>query len=250
MKTILLDVGNHRIKMNRLSSTQETGYLDDASLNAWLAGLNGREEEVKLIISSVRGEVFRRKLSSQTENWIHPPYFLSITDVPGFNTTYLEPETMGIDRVLAIHAAIDLEQGRRSPMLVIDAGTVVTIDHVDRESVHTGGMFFPGLHSIRGSISRDADRIAPVICDNVEMNAGRSTRQCICSGTLTGWLSAVTGIIDSLSATGDCRLFVCGGDASLLLEYRRLKSRLVHVPDLVLDGMGKVALNILNQDDV
>ncbi|MFH0910326.1 MAG: type III pantothenate kinase, partial [Planctomycetota bacterium] len=51
------------------------------------------------------------------------------------------PETTGGDRLTAARAAWEREQ---RAVLVIDAGTAVTVDAVDREGVFLGGAILPG----------------------------------------------------------------------------------------------------------
>lgn len=238
MKTIFLDVGNHSVKAwgLEITASEEGGSLvrlDDAGLANALHLLDGVKNEIKLVVSNVRGGDFRKQLQVLTSGWV-APRFLSMTDFPGFITRYKKPETMGIDRIVAMQGAAALYKG---PLLVVDAGTVVTIDRLDASGNHMGGYFFPGLHSIRHAISAHAQHIKPVSCGPELLSEGLSTDECACSGTLLGWASAISGMITALCADESHLVVVCGGGGELLVEYMQTDQQVRFRPELVFDGM-------------
>ena len=72
----------------------------------------------------------------------------------GINVVYDKPETIGVDRVLAAHAAYRFfgDTG-----VVIDAGTAVTIDAVAADGTILGGFIFPGPDILSRSLSEKTD---------------------------------------------------------------------------------------------
>ena len=235
MKTILVDAGNERLKLNVLHADQGFDLCgsdyDNDHTQEFFNDLSDYEQPVRIIVSSVRGSYFQRQLLTLTEHWEIPAYFLSIQDIPGFRTLYKQPPTLGIDRCLALVGAT----ARYSlPLMVVDAGTVVTVDLVDKDGIHTGGMFFPGLNILRKGMAAGADLLSEAPCKNEMEGKGITTQECLCSGTLTGWVSALSGIIDTMDPD-EATIVVCGGDGEkyLAVSGRGYQSD----PHLVFEGM-------------
>ncbi len=63
--------------------------------------------------------------------------------------SYQEVSSLGSDRWLAMIASYELCRG--NDFVVIDIGTAVTIDVVNRSGNHEGGLIFPGLQKIRNT---------------------------------------------------------------------------------------------------
>ncbi len=235
MKTILVDAGNQRIKLQVLGVDQslvlsESSYENEQA-QIFFSDLRSYEQPVRVLVSSVQGSCFKRELLQITKNWQIAVRFLSLQDVPNFRTHYTRPASLGIDRCLAMHGAMTKY---KLPLIVVDAGTVVTVDRINQDAVHTGGMFFPGLGVLRNGINASADSLQQVHCQGEYEGAGITTHDCLCSGTLTGWVSAVSAIIDAMNFDG-ASVVVCGGEGEryLTTSDRDYQSD----PGLVFTGM-------------
>ena len=55
-------------------------------------------------------------------------------------------EQTGRDRLVAAWMAVQLNDGK-GPLIVVDAGTAVTVDWIDEQTVFQGGLIFPGAQS-------------------------------------------------------------------------------------------------------
>ncbi len=130
------------------------------------------------------------------------------------------PEKLGIDRLVGAHAA-RLRFG--TPLVVVDAGSAVTVDWVNAEGEFAGGAILPGLALQLGSLATGTDALPRIDCSLQATTAipARNTSQAILLGVLT----TVSAGIDRLAAryadeagleTQDCRLILTGGDASVL----------------------------------
>jgi pantothenate kinase type III len=62
------------------------------------------------------------------------------------------PQQLGRDRLIAAWRATKLSSHR--PLVIIDAGTAVTIDFVDLRGIHLGGLILPGMHVMLNSLGR------------------------------------------------------------------------------------------------
>ena len=142
---------------------------------------------------------------------------------------YLEPEKLGIDRWLAVLAAYE---AYRSSVLVIDAGSAMTVDLVSTDGQHVGGYILAGSHMMREGLAHGTDAVKVNALDPVNlMVPGNNTADAVNRGCL---LTAVA-VIEKLAAQYPAALVVTGGDAPQLIEALSLDS--FHHPDLVLEGL-------------
>jgi type III pantothenate kinase len=148
----------------------------------------------------------------------------------GLVNCYEHPERLGIDRWLAMIGARTLVQGM---FCVVDAGTAMTIDVVDADGRHRGGLIMPGL-----AMMIDSLRAGTSIPDYAEQETpallGCSTVSGISLGCLQG-LGALVDKVIAASGPGEPRLLLTGGDAMRVATV--IDHPAEHVPDLVLRGL-------------
>jgi type III pantothenate kinase len=127
--------------------------------------------------------------------------------------------------------------------LVIDAGTCITFDYIDRNKKYFGGSISPGLTMKFKALHTFTGRL-PLV-EQTEKNAeqvplvGQNTVACLQSGVLNGTLAEVDGMIAAyLKQSPDLITVMCGGDAPFF--ETNLKARIFAVPDLVLIGLNRI----------
>lgn len=155
-------------------------------------------------------------------------------------TTLEPPVTVGADRLLAALAAFDRSQ---EACVVIDAGTAVTVDFVDRMGVFQGGVIAPGLGAMLEAMHRTTAALpllTPPRMGKEEVPAGpmgKTTAQAMMLGAVESIRGLAHRMIDRYAeaAMGYPRVVATGGDAPLLFEDDDLVE--IIVPDLVLMGM-------------
>ena len=136
---------------------------------------------------------------------------------------------LGIDRWLAILAGFQRIAGA---MVVIDAGSALTVDFVDELGKHKGGYIVPGISMMRHSLSKGAEGIRLCSCaDDDPRFPGFNTGEAVSKGCLLSSVSLIKYLSEDQSST----LVMTGGDAKLLLQY--LGHSPVYVEDLVLEGL-------------
>jgi len=142
---------------------------------------------------------------------------------------YQEPEKLGIDRWLAVVAAY---QAYQTSVLVIDAGSAMTLDLVSADGQHVGGYILAGSQMMREGLAHGTDAVKVDALDPVNvMVPGKSTADAVNRGCL---LTAVA-VIEKLAAQYPAALVITGGDAPQLIEALSLDN--FHRPDLVLEGL-------------
>ena len=153
---------------------------------------------------------------------------------------YATPHTLGLDRKAAACGAFAL-YGGGDMLMVIDAGSALTIDIVDEYGNFSGGNISPGL-MMRFRALHEFTASLPMI-ETPERDFSRKgfdTRSAIIAGVEGGWVDEVAAMIRRGIAAGVKRVLLCGGDAGLLselLERENLKVNIHHVPHLVALGL-------------
>lgn len=153
---------------------------------------------------------------------------------------YATPHTLGVDRIAAVCGALDLFPQR--DCLVIDAGTCITYEWLDKEANYYGGSISPGLEMRLKAMHTFTARL-PLVNVNPEVDlVGDSTEHGMQSGAWYGVLAEMEGVIDRYKIKyPEIQVLVCGGNASLF--ENRLKHTIFAAPDLVLGGLNRILLH-------
>ena len=150
-----------------------------------------------------------------------------------------EPAKTGIDRLLAAWAAYAYtsEQNQpngpipngpipNGPIIVIQAGTAVTVDFVDSEGVFCGGAIMPGLGLSLQLLAAGTDQLPWLgnhFVNILPELPGKNTVQAISAGVnaaLVGGASHLVQRYRNQSPNGpNVKVVVTGGDGSLLLPH-------------------------------
>lgn len=219
MERCLLDLGNTRYKWIG------NGDLSEHSPNQRLyAEENPAVELVDQIfesndlrywsVSSVRSDAFNLSVKERfLARGGKAIRFISLPEETPFRLAYHRPEQFGIDRYLDLLAARALYGW---PLIIVDAGTAVTIDALDAQGDHAGGVILPGLDLMRRSLGQGTDRIAEN-ADAPQRLFGESTAECVSGGIWFGLRSAIQGIVDEMRTTiGAVPVVLTGGDAAMV----------------------------------
>jgi type III pantothenate kinase len=153
------------------------------------------------------------------------------------------PHKVGIDRLLAAFAAVK-EYGD-SPMLIVDAGSAVTVDVVQNRTF-CGGAILPGLTALTETYPKISEKLPLVALPDPSLTTrpvypGKNTKEAIHSGLYWGTVGAIRQFYEMLcSKQKDVRLILTGGDGRYLLPGldRVIPPRQIEYHEfLVLDGI-------------
>ena len=150
----------------------------------------------------------------------------------GVHNAYLQPEKLGVDRWLALVAVHNLY---RQAACIVDCGTAITVDLIDADGKHQGGLISPGLTLMKKSLAAGTEALP---FDKTSHVAGPAdfTAAAIYSGTL----AAAVGLIEHVLSkqVNPVSVILTGGDAELIAA--QLASRPTVDIDLVLRGLAVV----------
>jgi len=188
----------------------------------------------RMLVASVRGEGFKTAFSSlMTEKWhLQPEFATPRKQSCGVINAYTDVGKLGVDRWLAMLAAYHRED---EACCVVDCGTTITVDLVNRNGQHQGGYIVPGLQLLRDTLATRSKALATEPAEWNLTAPGTSTISAVHSGILRCVLGFIRDIHQSNNSGELHRWYFTGGDATVLLPH--LNWEIKHEPDLVLDGL-------------
>lgn len=241
-RVLLVDLGNTRLKWAWLGRSLKPGVMH-------AGGLPPLRAADRVLAVSVASAAVRRKFVAEVRRQTgHAPFFVrSTTQAAGVHNGYREPWRLGADRWVALLGARPLAKD----VLVVDAGTAVTLDLLDAQGVHHGGFILPGLELMvaslferTGGIRRRAavsGKSAASARATVKLNKfGTTTREAVVQGALHAIAASVDGAVKKAGETLGRKplVLLTGGDARQI--SRALCSRFELRPKLVLEGLARL----------
>lgn len=240
MSQLVIDIGNSRTKiaifddreliksdvLQSLSEDKLEGYLKDSSIQ-------------QSIISSVKDgiEVLEEVLIEHTD---YVRFSAALNT--GINNQYKTPGTLGLDRLAGVIGAKALYP--QENRLVIDLGTCITYDAVDKDNVYRGGSISPGVKMRLRAMHDLTGRLPLIPLKDFDGLEGYDTETSMLSGVVNGTFLEMAGFIEKyITQYSELRVILCGGDANFF-DTRLKNSIFAHTlktePDLVLIGLNEV----------
>ena len=158
------------------------------------------------------------------------------TPIP-FKNHYKTKNTLGLDRIAALAGAEKISRGKNN--LVIDIGSCITYDFLDKDNVYHGGSISPGM-DIRFKAMHDYTKRLPLITEIKKTNLiGESTKDAMVSGVINGIAAELDGIISRYQLKWpDLEVIMCG--RGLNSFESKLKAHIFASPKLVLIGLNRI----------
>ena len=196
----------------------------------------------KVIISSVV-ETSDKELRVLDDICPKVVYFSSSTPTP-LKIEYRTPHTLGTDRIAALIGALSLSPGKN--ILVIDAGSAITVDFVGKEGTYNGGNISPGIKMRLKALHEFTGRLPLVEKEGDTPFLGHDTETAIRSGVFQGVCHEIEGYISEFQRKyGNVLVFLTGGDENSLKN--NIKSRIFADKFLVAKGMNRILLDYDNK---
>ena len=163
------------------------------------------------------------------------PVILSAQTVIGVGINYPKPHTIGPDR-LANAMAVHHHYG--APSIVVDFGTAVTFDVVDRHGDYAGGVISPGLSAMTDYLHEKTALLPRIKIREARTAIGKNTEEAMIIGAVHGYRGLIQGILRELKRelkSDSLPVVATGGYAALMA--RRLPDITAVEPLLTLEGL-------------
>ncbi len=241
---LALDVGNTRITVGifrgrRLDFRGSILTYAASSCSALLRGLlrkgraDPREIEGVIVSSVVPKATLSLKKALKTLRLPRPFVLGEKLEAPVVNR-YRIPSQVGQDRLVNAAAAYFLYGG---PAIVVDFGTAITVDLVNRRREYLGGLIVPGVEIALEALTNRAALLPKIGLTRPKEFLGRDTVSSMRSGLFFGYGALCDGIVKRLKAryAPRAKVIATGGHSPLIAPYCRT-IQIVN-PDLTLHGL-------------
>lgn len=247
MATLLVDIGNSRLRWCasdgiRCGPVTVRDYTGPDVADLLTGEWGALASPSRVVVSNVAGEGVATAVNAAAQAlWGMDAAFVKARpSACGVTNGYIHPERLGPDRWAAMIAAHHQFSG---PKCIVDCGTAVTLDVLDRDGKHLGGLILPGLTMMRGALISGTSDLSLEAPESPPPNGllANETSDAIQGGTLYMLIAAVDRISEDVASELPedlCRV-ITGGDAPALLPL--LGYSYHHEPDLVLKGLALLA---------
>lgn len=234
MRKFYLDIGNTYYKMAVFSggkwSVLADGRIDqDGEFTSKMEVITSADQ---LIISSVRKDIMELLKNAVL---VQSVQIIDNQCIPENRMNYDTPNTLGVDRFLVANAAFQ-ESGKS--VIVIDAGSAITIDLMNEAGVYMGGVIMPGVRIQKTSIRDNLPELPDIESVIPKDWPGKSSKECLEWGVNGALQFAINGFIKRYVSTyKNADLYVTGGDSEVIQRVINVDIEIRRRKFLLFDGM-------------
>lgn len=227
---LLIDQGNTRTKFGRVhrGRVQRIAVVPTAEAASAVAALPLEGVTAAAGVSSAGPA--RDALTAALAVHDVPIRWIVSAHAGGLRLSYREPARLGADRYAAMRGAW-AEVG--DAVVVIDAGTAITIDALDAHACQCAALLLPGFGLQRAALARGTAAVRPRATQRLQL-AARDTDGAVEAGLWTAALGALDRVVAAVQPT---LVLATGGDAPLLVRRWQGPVPIRHRPELVLAGV-------------
>ncbi len=234
---LVVDIGNSSSKIGVFKNREQVFETRIENFDvSYFNDLIEQQKIKKCIVSSVR----------DTRNLELIPFLKSKTDVfllldentplPVKNC-YETPATLGKDRLAAVIGANYFYP--ESDVLVIDSGTAITFDFINKNKEYLGGNISPGLEMRYKALNHFTNKLPLLSKTDLYSLLGRNTNSAINNGIINGIIFEINGYVSELKIEyADLKVVLTGGDGNFFAK--KLKRTIFVVANLVLVGLNRI----------
>jgi len=239
---LLFDIGNTNTHLG-LANGRRVVRQADIPTAGWFDGTAARQMRKFAGRSVPEGAVFCSVVPGATRVarqrirrlWKLKPLELTAKTVRGVGIDYPQPDTIGPDRLANAVAA---RHHFGAPVVVVDFGTAVTFDVINRAGDYTGGIIAPGLAAMTDYLHEKTALLPRIKIREIRTGIGRSTEEAMLIGAVHGYRGLVRELIAELKRELKVKrlpVVATGGYAGLIAA--RLPEISAVEPALTLEGL-------------
>ncbi|AFU69033.1 pantothenate kinase type III CoaA-like protein [Psychroflexus torquis ATCC 700755] len=235
---LAIDIGNTLVKLAIFDQDQLLESSSSSSENV-LTHVNALIEAYPKLSNGIISSTAQvpKDLKNKLTSQLNLVEFTHESKV-NFKNNYTTPETLGLDRIALVVAASEIYPNAN--VLVIDAGTCITYDFLDKTNTYQGGAISPGLQMRFKAMHTFTEKL-PLItksCQNTYF-IGKSTHEAMRIGVFKSVCYEIDGYIeDYLADYEDLTVVLTGGDYYLLSAS--IKNSIFATSNFLLKGLNKI----------
>jgi type III pantothenate kinase len=246
-KVLLLDIGNTNTHLG-MADGERIVRQGNIPTTAWFQEKGGKlvrdfvgSHRVKgAALCSVVPRTTNFALAAIEERWQLRCVVLAPKTLRGIGVDYPRPGSIGPDR-LANAVAVKYRFG--APAVVVDFGTAVTFDVVNRAGNYVGGIIAPGLAAMTEYLHEKTALLPRIRIRETRSAIGKSTEEAMLVGAVRGYRGLVRELVFELKSELKARnlpVIATGGYGGLIAA--KLPEITAVEPLLTLEGLNLVWL--------
>jgi type III pantothenate kinase len=239
---LLFDIGNTHTHLG-LGDARRVRRQANIPTQSWLDGSATRSVRRFVGNSTIDGAAVCSVVPKATpkaalavkREWGVEPLALTPKTARGIGIDYPRPETIGPDRLAN---AIAAQHHCGAPAVVVDFGTAVTFDVVDRQANYIGGIIAPGLAAMTDYLHEKTALLPRIRIREVSAVVGRNTEQAMLIGAVHGYRGLIRELLMELKRELKCeRLAVVATGGYAALMAKKMPEISAVMPWLTLEGL-------------
>jgi len=239
---LIIDLGNTNGKI-AVFKHDKIVKVDTVKTSNIIEGINKFTQKYKAINRAIVSNVSINDNHEIKEHLsLQSIYFLSENLKLPFKNLYKSKERLGSDRIALASAAI--KHYPNSNVLVIDAGTCITMDFIDKKGNYHGGSISPGIDMRYSSLNNYTSNLPKLEKNDPSDIIGSSTEDSIHSGIVNGVIFEIRESISEYQGRYEgIKVILTGGDSVFL--SKPLKISIFANRNFLLEGLNFILnLNI------
>jgi len=241
---LAIDIGNTSIyngifNKNALKKTFRISAYSGNLDKEYRAGLKGYLGKIDSVIVTSVAPLVLKKVQKAIRKTIGKRCAVVGKDVDsGVKNLYNNPGQVGSDRLVNARAAYELYGGG---CVIVDFGTAITIDIVNKKKQYIGGVISPGPGISLAALSEKTALLPKVSIRKPKGLLGKNTKESMIIGVVHGFSSLCDGIVGKLKNQycKDAKVVVTGGFSGLLGPYCKSADKID--PELTLKGLAIIS---------
>lgn len=239
---LLFDIGNTHTHVGLASRTKvirhtniPTADWSHRMVQVKLQEFVGYKEITGVAVCSVVPRATSHVLKTASRYGKVPTVVLDHKNLSGVGIKYPKPATIGADRLANALAA---SHYFKPPVVVVDFGTAVTFDVVDRHKNYIGGIIAPGLSAMTDYLHEKTALLPRIKIQDVKRVVGKNTKEAMLIGAVHGYRGLIKGLVQELTMelkTRKLPVIATGGYAQLIAKG--LPEISTVLPNLTLEGL-------------
>ncbi|MCP4148816.1 MAG: type III pantothenate kinase [bacterium] len=196
-----------------------------------------RKKITDVVVSSVVPFVDDSIKECVEEFFRKPPYFIDHTIDTGLTLKIDNPAELGADRIVDSVGALHFHN---PPLIVIDSGTAITFDIIDKDYNYMGGAIFPGIELSINSLAQKAAKLNRIHFGIPDSIMGSNTESCIQAGIYYSYVGGISYMIDEYKKIigQNAKTIATGGLSEFFKDV--IKGVDYFEPDLIYYGLKKM----------
>lgn len=238
---LVIDVGNTRVKAAVFSDDKLFEFIvfPFSKIVSEIKKIKKKHHITAAVISNVVS-ISEEKITKLQS--IIPLLIVSSEIKIPFQNNYKTPKTLGADRIGLVAAAV--KNYPQQNVLIIDAGTCITFDFIDKYGSYIGGAISPGIEMRFKALHFFTNKLPLLDKKQLDFFIGQNTSESINSGVVNGVIQEIEGVIEQYkSKYFDLTTVLTGGDINFL--SKQLKSSIFAHQNFLLEGLNQL-LNFNN----